>query len=163
MGRNVLASRGDRAAVVGALVRLLGPGAVLVLAETVGRETQRLLDLVPEGALPADLRARVAAGEAALYADARDPLLDWSPDDLAGLFTARGRPVEVVLERTATDVHVTRAVVDRWFTPRPDRTAFVDRTGLAEGDAAAFRAVVEAILLDRTVPWASTIAYFRVR
>lgn len=86
------------------------------MAETVPRHTQRLYRLLDPTKLDADLYERLVAAEEAIYADESDPMVNWDADELRVAFEAAGLVVEITTKRSSTQMHITPALLERWFS-----------------------------------------------
>ena len=150
LGRDALTRAEDPAALLSALRPLLLPGGRLLFAETLVRHTPRLSALIPD--LDPSLRETWAAAEEALYTDDTDPLTRWTADNLRALLGEDTAEEEVVQVTSA--LHVTEAVVSRWFAERAD--SYAGRLGLD----AETRVLVERAarrLIGDTTPWRSSV------
>ncbi len=165
IGRNALGHESDKVATVQSLAKLLRQSGVLVLAETVPRHTQRLYRLLDPTKLNANLYERLVAAEEAIYGSSSDPMVNWDADELRVAFETAGLVVEVTTERNSTQMHVTPALLERWFAPTATTTK--ERPTYAQHlahflKAAEVRTVQDLFtrsLLHQTVTWSSTIAF----
>jgi putative ATPase len=135
----------------------------LVLAETVPRHTQRLYRLLDSSKLNADLYQRLVAAEEAIYSDKLDPMVNWDTDELRVALESVGLVVEVDEERAHTQMHITPALIDRWFattsaTNRPSYAAHLAKN-LHEEEIRAVKELFTRSLLHQTVNWESAIAF----
>ena len=170
LGRNVLGAGNRNRASVSDLVATLAahllPGGRLVLAQPIPRHTQRLYELISWGRATA-LRARVAAAEEAIYADAADPLVNWDADDLRAALEAAGLAGARLTVETQTEERlITAAHLDRWFGAgaAEGRPSYGERL-LAGGLSAAEVGKVEKLfreqLAEQTVGWRTQTAFVR--
>ncbi len=153
LGRDALVRSPDPASLLAQALPLLLPGGRVVLVESLARRTQRLSALLPPEALPEGIHAAWVAAEEAVYADAADPLTRWDEVELRRLLEQAGLAVQTSELRTTHALHVTDAVVDRWFAPRPD--SYASRLGLDPASRAAVESALRRGLGGQTVPWAS--------
>jgi putative ATPase len=164
VGRNALGPMSDK---VEAL-RLLGawsrPGGRLSLAETVVGQAQRLYDLVDLSSLGEDLGRRVVEAEEEIYADVRDPLVNWSMADLGSALEAAGL-VEVAIqeELEGVEMFVSPATLERWFAvdaerERPSYAQHLLRH-LTADELAEVEALFQRQLAGETVAWHTRIAF----
>ena len=175
VGRNALGRAAGKAGALRLLAGWLRPGGRLSLAEAVVRHTQRLYDLVGEGAsrLGDDLYRRVRDAEEAIYADAGDQLVNWEAADLERLLAEAGfEGVAVEVEAQASDLLVSPALLDRWFAPDAERDAAPlaarSRPSYAQHllrritpqELAAVRAEFQRQLAGQTIPWRTETAFF---
>jgi putative ATPase len=165
IGRNALIHEPEKGAAAKVLAQLLQQSGVLVLAETVPRHTQRLYRLLDSSKLNAGLYQRLVAAEEAIYSDKLDPMVNWDTDDLRVAFEEVGLVVEVDEERELTQMHITSALVDRWFattsaTNRPSYAAHLAKN-LTQEEIRAVKELFTRSLLHQTVNWESAIAFVR--
>ncbi len=145
------------------MAQLLQQSGVFVLAETVPRHTQRLYRLLDSSNLNADLYQRLVASEEAIYTEKLDPMVNWDAFDLRQDFEAVGLLVEVDEERSVTSMHITSALIERWFattsaTPRPSYAAHLAKN-LREEEIRLVKELFTRSLLHQTVNWESAIAF----
>jgi putative ATPase len=164
VGRNALGPGADKASTARVLYSVLREGGVISLAEGISRQAQRLYGLVDLGPLGADLAARLARAEEAIYAIADDPLVNWEPADLErGLREAGFAAITVKVEYQTADVHVGPALLERWFGPgdgrgRDSYAAHLSAL-LSRAEVAAVRDLFARQLLNQTVSWHSAVAF----
>lgn len=161
IGRNALLNEPDKMAAAQVLAQLLPQSGRLVLAETVPRHTQRLYRLLEEQKLDAKLCDRLVTAEEAMYTDSSDPMLNWDAEDLRMAFETAGLIVEVVLEQSSTQMHITSAFLNRLFTTGAKRPSYLDRLALTlqPQELTAIKEIFSKYLLNQTVNWESSIAY----
>ncbi len=168
VGRNALTRHADKAGVARLLAAMLRPGGGVSLAEAIPRHAQRLYDLVDRAALSHDLARRWMAAEEAIYADADGTMVAWEADDLHTAFEEAGfASVRVRTERHTTEVHITPALLARWFAARHDaprdgqRPSYAQRLllHLTPEETEQVQALVEHSLGGQVVTWASLVAY----
>ncbi len=154
----------DKVATIHRLAKLLRHSGVLVLAETVPRHTQRLYRLLDPMKLDADLYERLVAAEEAIYASESDPMVNWDADELRVMLDSVDLVVEVTTERSSTQMHITPALLERWFAPTAAVTERSTYAGhltrfLKEAEVRAVQDLFTRSLLHQTVTWSSTIAF----
>jgi putative ATPase len=157
IGRDVLVRAAEPAALLGQLSALRLPGGRMLFAEQLARHTPRLSALLP--ALPEPLRTQWAAAEEAIYSDESDPLTRWTAARLVALMetAVAGVSVDQRLVETEHALHVTAAVVERWFSDRPGGYQARLAAQLDESVIAAITAAVRAGLVGETIPWRATV------
>jgi putative ATPase len=165
IGRNALIHEPDKLAAAKLLAQLLQQSGVLVLAETVPRYTQRLYRLLDKSKLDAQLYQRLVAAEEAIYSDKLDPMVNWDTDELRVAFEKVGLVVEVDEERELTSMHITPALIERWFattsaTNRPSYAAHLAKN-LHEEEICAVKELFIRSLLHQTVNWESAVTFLR--
>ena len=167
VGRNALTRHPDKPAAARLLSGLLSERGVISLAETVPQHTQRLYDLIDPTSLGAELTAELRQAEEAIYHRDDDSMVNWDEHALRAAFEAAGLAAEVAVEREASDLQVTPAVLARWFSPSADpaRPSYADHLGRRLDDAG--RSAVEAAfrkqLNNRVVSWGTSTAYLIAR
>lgn len=164
LGRNALVREPDKVATIHRLAKLLRHSGVLVLAETVPRHTQRLYRLLDPTKLDADLYERLVAAEEAIYTSESDPMVNWDADELRVMLESAGLVVEVTTERSSTQMHITPALLERWFAPTAavtERSTYAGHLArfLKEAEVRAVQDLFTRSLLHQTVTWSSTIAF----
>jgi putative ATPase len=90
-------------------------------------------------------------------------MVNWDVDDLRAAFEEVGLVVEVSSERSLTQLHITSALLDRWFatttaTSRPSYAVHLERS-LTKEEVRAVQNLFTRSLLNQTVTWESTIAF----
>jgi putative ATPase len=165
IGRNVLLHEVDKAAVIKLLVPWLRHGGAIVLAETVARHTQRLYRLLDKTKLDADLYQRLVAAEEAIYSNASDPLVNWDAEDLREVFASAGLVAEVKEERSPSELHITTALLERWFAATGDRPTYAAYLAqlLSAEEVGIVKDLFNRYLLNQTVSWSSTIAFIQAK
>jgi putative ATPase len=161
-------SRSVLAASVLNMQSLLRAGGCVSLAEPVARHTQRLYALVDLVELGEALAAKVRMAEEAIYADPRDPLVNWAEDDLRHAFLAVNlTEVTVEIVEAVVETRISPSMLDRWFTPAAagERFSYVQRLAslLKPDGIAAVEALYRRKLMGATVPWRSVTAYVVAR
>ncbi len=165
-GRNVLTTISDKAATARDLALWLAPGGRLVLAETIPQSTQRLYALLDLGSLSPDMAARLVAAEESIYQDAGDVMVNWSERDLAAAFAGAGLDTAIAVETEASELRVTRAVIDRWFGLRSaGRPSYGQRVAatLSEDEVVQVESMFRRQLGDQTVAWHTQTAYLNAQ
>ncbi|MEQ9238034.1 AAA family ATPase [Coleofasciculus sp. E2-BRE-01] len=163
IGRNAFIHEPDKSAAAQRLVQLLQPSGVLVLAETIPRYTQRLYRLLDSSKLNTDLYQRLVAAEEAIYRDKLDPMVNWDAWDLRQALESVGLGVDVDENRTFTQMQITPALIDRWFTTtsatnRPSYAAHLAKN-LTKQEIRVIKELFIRSLLYQTVDWESVIVF----
>ena len=164
VGRNALVHESNKIAKAQLLAKLLRQSGILVLAETIPRHTQRLYRLLEPKKLDADLYERLVVAEEAIYASESDPMVNWDADELRVAFETAGLFVEVTTEHSSTQMHITPALLERWFAltvATKERPTYAKRLArfLKEAEVRALQDLFTRSLLHQTVTWSSTIAF----
>ncbi len=161
VGRNALGRELRLEESLRALSAWLQPGGRWVLAETLTARAQRLYRLFDPGWLDAELYARWAAAEEAVYAQDRG-----DADLIRASLEAAGLSVELECERTDCEVRITRSLLERWFMrsaqAEPTYALHLARL-LSEAEIDLIRDLFTQRLQDQTVAWQSTIAFIRAQ
>jgi putative ATPase len=171
IGRNVLLNEVDKAKRIQALLPWLHPAGTLVLAETVARHTQRLYQLLDSGASGMGskkglkLRQRWIEAEEAIYQNPQDPRVNWDAEMLRSDLEAIGLTVQLQTEQTHTELRITPALLQRWFSPGSDRPSYADHLAqtLSSAEVETLQTCMAQSLNQRTVHWSSTIAFYWAR
>lgn len=160
MGRNALLHQADRITLLRTLSTVLQPDGRLLLAETMPRHTQRLYQLLSPQSLSQALSRRLAQAEAAIYADPNDPMINWDEPDLQRWLTAAGLTAEIHIDHTRTDMRISPATLERWFSRGQDRPSYGDHLAqtLSAADVAKVQQVFSRELTHQVVPWSGAIA-----
>ena len=156
VGRNALGPLADKPAAAGLLAGLLAPGGRIAFAETIGKHAQRLYALVDLNGLPAGLADRLAAAEEALYIKAIEPGLTWDVEDLKTAFAAAGIQAKAVCEHETVELHITPALLDRWFERHAEnRLSYAQQLGsqLNEDEVTQVEALFRRQLAGQVVAW----------
>lgn len=165
LGRNALLHELDKAGIIHLLTSLLRPKGSLVLAETVPRHAQRLYRLLEPNNLDQKLYKRLVDAEEAIYTNATDPMVNWDEQELVKSFEAAGLSVEMHKEKTQTEMRITPALLDRWFSQqgKDDRPTYTTRLAsyLSAQEIATVRDLFTSHLRNQIVPWKSTITFIK--
>ena len=141
VGRGVLLAMADAEDALAPWARLLAarlrPGGRLALLERVPLRSQRIVELVPEGAVPDELRRRARDAEDALY-QASTPRFRWTPEGAqAALEQAGLSEVRIAARSERVDRLVPGHRVDAWFPPQPGTPSTAPGAANGPGRAAA--------------------------
>jgi putative ATPase len=103
-------------------------------------------------------RRWVKAEEAIYHGD--DPALSWDVDDLEQAFATAGFQATLTLETVQTEVRITPALLQRWFSPATDPPSYRTRLQphLKPQDVAKIQAQFQQKLCHQVLPWNSAIA-----
>jgi putative ATPase len=172
IGRNALLAEPDKVQVVQVLMELLRPDGKLLLAETVPRHTQRLYDLVDAKQFNTKIYKRLVKAEEAIYQSTDDAMVNWDEDGLRSLLQEAGLMAEVQLETTQTDLQITSALLERWFSIGSDPCGICEAARPSYGDHLAsvlnaaelttVQTIFRRTLTHQTVKWKGAIAFCRV-
>jgi putative ATPase len=165
LGRNALLHESDKAGTVQSLIPYLRPQGLLVLAETIPRHAQRLYRLLDCTGLEKKLYKRWVEAEESIYTKATDLMVNWDEQDLVALFEAAGLTVQMHREETQTEIRITPALLDRWFSqqdkdPRPTYANHL-ASSLSAREVATLQASFTQQLRNQIVPWKSTTAFIK--
>ncbi len=164
VGRNVLTRGKDKAAALACIRSYLRPGGRLVLAEVVPRHGQRLSRLVDLHELEPDVITRLREAEEAIYDDPNDSRL-WSLPELETALLEAGFTVGSPLryETLEDERRITAAHLERWFntTEGSENSSYASHllTRLTSEEWRRAEACFRRELLDRLVPWHTTLVY----
>jgi putative ATPase len=165
LGRNALLHESDKAGIIHMLSPLLKPEGSIVLAEAVPRHAQRLYRLLEPTNLDKKLYKRLVDAEESIYTNATDPMVNWDEQELVTVFEAAGLSVEMHREDTQTEVRITPALLDRWFSQqgkdnRPTYTTHL-ASSLSAQEVATVRDLFTRHLRNQIVSWKSTITFIK--
>jgi putative ATPase len=162
VGRAVLAGEADKEALIGRAVSLLGKNGCIVLAETVHGLGQRISELLAFG--PADAFARA---EDALFSDAADPLVNWTPQSVEQQCKKSRRcslTFQTVVETARR--RIDPGLVDHWFRPakKGERLSLGARCAavMEKSEVERVRRAVHAQLDNKEVTWKTVRAFFKI-
>jgi putative ATPase len=167
VGRNILAGLEEKVALVGRALGITSATGCVVLAETVHSLGQRLVALLPSVVSGRECARQLAEAEESLFADANDPLVNWTPDLLEKECTAafrcafQSRAVE-----TAPRRRLTPDLIDHWFRPSTGnkRKSLGARFGERFGSTSAseLRRLLHAHLDNIEAPWKTVTAFMKI-
>jgi putative ATPase len=167
IGRNVLMPLMDTNTVdiVPALGEWLHSEGFLIVSETLPRYTQRLYRLLNRDRLSTTLYKRLMAAEEEFYQSSADPKLHREAEDFITALEAIGLMATVTVEQIVTEMQVTPALLQRWFSAGKDRSSYADQlaTSLSTDEIATVHAAFVKDLSQQTVPWHSSIGFFQIR
>jgi putative ATPase len=165
LGRNALLHEEDKASIIQSLMPCLSPQGSLILAETIPRHAQRLYRLLEPTGLDKKLYKHWMEAEESIYTQATDPMVNWDEQDLVTLFEAAGLTVQIHREETQTEIRITSALLDRWFSqqdkdPRPTYASHL-ASSLSAKEVATLQDLFTQQLRNQIVPWKSTTAIIK--
>ena len=117
--------------------------------------------------LDADLAQRLIDAEEAIYSDHKNPLVNWTPEDLQAQFTAAGfANIHLQSKTHSTLRRITPQQLNHWFNPggQQNRTyAGYLQQQLGGEELRLIRKLFERELAHNTVQWTSTQAFLRAK
>ncbi|MGQ9873417.1 hypothetical protein [Leptodesmis sp.] len=170
IGRNVLAHQLDPATILATLTDILqanlkshqtAASPQFVLAEAVLSRAQRLYQLLPADSLSGELFQRWRQAEEAIYAQILPPEITWDIPDLQTLFQTAGLSVTIDQTSLPSELVITAALLDRWFTPGlSQHPSYADHLShqLSQDEISTIRSCF-LHYVNQTVTWNSTIAF----
>ncbi|HEY9616556.1 MAG TPA: AAA family ATPase [Microcoleaceae cyanobacterium] len=155
----------DQTALLTALTDLLTPQGQVILAETLPRYTQRLYQLLERDRLGTRLYNRWVKAEEAIYQNPHDPFVNWDVADLTTWCQTAGLTPQIHLEMMTTEIRVTPALFNRWFSSGSDRPSYQDHLSqhLSEAEITKIREALVTALNQQQVQWASAIAFIQAQ
>jgi putative ATPase len=159
LGRNALQSEPDKPTAIATLKSLLAPNGKIVLAESIPREAQRLYRLLNPEWLDVNLYKKLVKAEEAIYAQKTDPKVNWTTNDLKNWFQQADFKVTIETEKVNTEIYLSRALLDRWFTVSEKTYADHLSRSLSPTEIGQIRQLFVERLCDRTVPWESITVF----
>lgn len=166
IGRNLFTEQRlptDQPAIWADLRQRLLPNGRLALLQTVPRHGQRLYQLV-DWADQADLQAKVAAAEEAIYHDPTDPLVNWDENSLAQTLSQAGfSRIQQQLQTETSLRSITAEQIARWFTAvegeKPSYGRRLQQAGLSNDELAGVQALYQKQLVGQPHPWQTAVVY----
>ena len=154
---------GDRARDASVLADLLAPGGRVCLAQVLPKHTQRIYALVDLSGLPESLGGRITAAEEAIYDNPDDGWVNWDLADLESAFRAAGcGQITSEVETQVTELLVTPALLERWFSTDPggERPTYAQHLlrQISPDELSRYRATLQHACLNQAVPWRSRTA-----
>jgi putative ATPase len=164
VGRNALFAEADKGRAIALLIELLRPDGMLVLAETIPRQTQRLYELIDTQKVTAKIYKRWVKAEEAIYHNSADAMVNWDGEELRSLFHAAGLTAEVQIEATETDLQITPTLLERWFRTGSERPSYGDHLAsvLTAAELATVQNIFQKTLVNQRVKWRGAIVFCRV-
>lgn len=162
VGYNAIFDQADKPALFKLLAALIAPHGIISLAERIPRHTQRLYGLVDLQELGDDVTARLMQAEEAIYADEVDPMVNWDVAALVDWAAEAGLTVEQQIEPDSSQLQVSAAVLQRWFTPTAgERPSYGQRlaTFLKPKEVAQVQKLFERQLLNQAMNWTGRMVY----
>jgi putative ATPase len=164
IGRNALFAEADKRGAIAILTQLLRPDGILVLSETIPRQTQRLYELIDAQKMTAKLYKRLVKAEESIYRNPEDARVNWDGDELRSLFQAAGLTANVQVETTQIDLQITPNLLERWFQKGSERLSYSDHlaTVLNAEELETVQNIFRKTLLQQSVKWRGAIAFCQV-
>jgi putative ATPase len=156
------------AAAADALASLIRGGGAVSMAETVGRRSQRLYQLVDQQRLGPALAEKLRAAEEAIYEARDDASVNWDESSLrAALEQAGFDDVSVEAVESEAETRIQPALLDRWFSAGAtnERPSYRQRLSeaLTPDDLGAIETLYRGQLTGQTVAWHSVTAFVVAR
>jgi len=168
VGRNALMSDAlisiaDKAEGIRGLQPWLHTTGKIVLAETIPQHTQRLYALLDPNWLNTKLYKRLTKAEESIYQNA-DSKINWDAEALRHDLQSSGFVVSLQLESTQTEMQLTPALLDRWFSAGTDRPSYADHLAhlLSGSEIATLKQAFEK-LRHQTIRWQGTIGFYTIQ
>ena len=161
LGRNALARAADKLAAIQSWMPLLQSEGQVILAEAIPKHAQRLYRLLEPDWLDADLYDRLVEAEEAIYSNPDDAMVNWDVEELRSLFTQASFSVEISVERSTSQTHLSEVAIGRWFGAakgkRPTYASHL-RRHLAKAEVERVRSLFLQRLANQPVDWSSQVA-----
>jgi putative ATPase len=161
LGRNAFAQVVNRDRFIETLQQLLAPDGVVLLAETIPRQSQPISNLMDEGAFSKALVKRWHQAEVAMAQSTTDPRFNWQAKTLTSLFRKAGFTVQLSEDVLQSRVYISPALLQRWFAVGAIPPSYGDQLAqhLSEKDIAAIQQGCQQQLQGKTVEWRSAIIF----
>ncbi len=167
LGRNLLFQTENMKSFIGKAGGLLAKRGVLVLAEPIPQEGQRLSDLAETKTLTADAKYLLTAAEEELFSDNDDPMIRWSARSLHDeLSSIEGVACTMTVLADSAVRRITPQDVEFWFrergeSPRPSLGDRI-RKKCDAATGAEIKARLHGCLDFKEIAWRSSTAIFRI-
>jgi putative ATPase len=162
IGRNALMGEADKSQLPRRLLPWLSDGGILVLAESVPRQGQRLYQLLTPAEVGKSLYGKWVEAEEAIYQSPHEPSVNWDVAKLQSDLAGAGFTVQVEVEPMTAQIYISPALLQRWFTAtegtRPSYAVRLAAT-LAPSEVRAIEKAMNRKLVNQTVSWSSAIAF----
>lgn len=152
LGRNVLMNAENKQEILGVIASRLAEQGVVVLAESVPRQAQRLYRLCDPAWFSATLYDRWQAAEEAIHQQTDDPKVNWQAEDLIDLCKQVSLDPTWDITTTQTEVYFTQALCDRWLSPHSTYVQYLARS-LKPKEISQIRQTFAQQLLHQQIPW----------
>ncbi len=162
IGRNALMRESDKAGIIRSLMRWLQPTGIIVLAEAIPRQTQRLYRLLNPAWLSSKLYKKLVQAEEKIYAQPSDPMVNWDIQDLKTVFETAGLVAETEIEQTSTELMITPTLIDRWFSADAETLSYASHIeqSLSNSEISQIQNAFRR-LVNQAVQWQGTIAFIQ--
>jgi putative ATPase len=176
IGRNVLTGSGfaranlpsrqiisEQVGLLQQWLELLHSNGKIVLAETLPQQTQRLYRLIEPNALGDRTYRRVEQAEEAIYADPNNSLVNWDINNLVNIGKHLNLNIKIQTELIQTEMQITAAMLDRWFSPGQERPSYRDYLveELTKPELTKVQFAFRS-LLNRTVQWQGGVGFLEI-
>lgn len=164
IGRNVLLTEANRALLVELIFKRLCPDGIVVIAETIVQQTQRLYRLIQPDTISSKLYQRLVQAEEAFYQEQTDQTANWSMDEFCLQIQNAGLKMQQQTEQIQTELKITTNLLDRWFTSNPDRLSYADQLShfLSTSEQAKVRSAFYQSLRNQVVRWEGAIGFYKI-
>lgn len=168
IGRNVLFAEADKVALLRQWTNFLCSDGSITLAETIPHHTQRLYQLIDpdilRDTLGAKLHKRLIKAEESIYQNKTDPMVNWDAKTLKTNCEKAGLEIHIQVEHTQTEMQVTLAMIERWFSSGQQRPSYGDRLApeLTDAEIQTVRELFVRYLLNQSIVWQGAIGLMQV-
>jgi putative ATPase len=166
VGRNIVGALPDKIDVIRRSLALSRPAGRILLAETVYAMGQRISSLLSPDGAGRDSRQLLAQAEELLFADSKDPFVNWTPETIAAACADAGITLRTRTVAAAPLRRITPNLVDHWFRAA-DPGARISLGGritqlFGEESADKVKRNVHAVLDHKDIPWSVVTAYLTI-
>jgi putative ATPase len=146
-----------------ALTNLLTKDGILLLAETIPHENQRLYNLLDKQHLPGKLYKKWIKAEEWIYKNPDNVWMNWTVEQLQTILQSVGLQVDSYIEPMQTQLRITPALLERWFSSGSDRPSYVDYLSqdLTPSEITILKDHMVSVLHHQTVAWNGAIAFVK--
>jgi len=164
-GQAVLSRSCNRSAMLKQISLILSENGILVLAENIPADGQRLSEFMPESKLDADLRERILEAEEAIYQDPDNNRTNWDSQAMMDWVSSAGFHIKThTSTRFQNEVLISSGKIDEWFKPGGgDKASYADqlRRTLSDAEIEKVQAVLMSELTGKVIKWKTVWLFFK--
>jgi putative ATPase len=169
IGRAIIASEPGKYALIDRAGSLLENDGCIILAETVHSLGQRISEILSFAPGNAGLATAFARAEDALFSDASDPLVNWTPQSIGKLCEATRRRRYRLTFQTIPSMarkRIDPGLVEHWFRPakKGERVSLGARCHamMDKKEVESVRRLIHLQLDNKDVSWKTVTAFFKI-
>jgi putative ATPase len=164
VGRNVLFTETNQAAIVELISKKLRADGIMVIAETIISKTQRLYRLIQPDTVNPKLYQRLVEAEEAFYQTQMNDAANRKIDEFCLRIQNNGLKMHQHVETNQTELKITSTLLDRWFDSNTDRLSYANQLScfLSPLEIAKVRLVFDKALRNQVVQWEGAIGFYKI-